>query len=135
MSMDKFPFDKYALELCVISFLSLAAFFITRSLLKSFGQVFIRAGLHGVDMSKPNKPTLYARSFTCFMCLDQKLKVLLRQPCTLAACSFSFRYHFVSIFSSLCVGITPKAVYSLFINHFCLTPTLSRSKLFCLKLE
>ncbi|CDS41741.1 UDP N acetylglucosamine dolichyl phosphate [Echinococcus multilocularis] len=58
MSVEEFPLDKYALELCVISLLSLAGFFITKSLLNSFGQVFIRAGLHGVDMSKPNKPLL-----------------------------------------------------------------------------
>ncbi|VDM17071.1 unnamed protein product [Hydatigera taeniaeformis] len=66
MSTEKFPFDAYALELCVIMFLSLAAFFITKSLLSSFGQVFFRAGLCGADMSKPGKPVLYAERFAYF---------------------------------------------------------------------
>uniref|UniRef100_A0A5K3EL49 UDP-N-acetylglucosamine--dolichyl-phosphate N-acetylglucosaminephosphotransferase n=2 Tax=Mesocestoides corti TaxID=53468 RepID=A0A5K3EL49_MESCO len=58
MSFSRFPFDQYALELCVIGSMTIASFFLTKSLIKSFGGIFIKAGLHGVDMNKANKPIL-----------------------------------------------------------------------------
>ncbi|VDL39608.1 unnamed protein product [Hymenolepis diminuta] len=58
MSPEKISLDKFGLEFCVISFLSIVGYFLTKSLLKSFGPVFIKAGLHGADMNKPNRPVI-----------------------------------------------------------------------------
>ena len=58
MSVDEFRLDKHALELFVIGLLSVGSYFVTYLMLNSFAPVFIRAGLHGVDMGKPHRPTL-----------------------------------------------------------------------------
>lgn len=58
MALTAFLFDKYSLEIYAIAFLGIISFVLTQKLLKPFGPVFIKAGLHGNDLNKIDKPLL-----------------------------------------------------------------------------